>query len=325
MKAIGDLGRARLARWRPVNARGRSWAFLAVVAAAEMVVAWVNPLVGLSLHALLLLGWIPLVVMEPNRRERDLMLGLILAPLIRLVSLALPLHLLSPLASIALTAIPLYVAAWKVSRIVGLPAKRLGLEGGNRTGQYVVGLGGIVIGVILFQVLAQPPLTDTLAASDPMTAALVLVVFAGFIDELIFRGLLQSLAYRAMGSPGPLYVAFVYAAMQIGYRSAAQVLAALGLGLVFGTIAHRSRSIMGVSLAHGLANIVVYLVMPVMQARFPFLTSDMAPAAASRVVAALPLVAGAIVAMVVVFIAGRLASMAPAAASRPDAARKSGL
>lgn len=82
---------------------------------------------------------------------------------------------------------------------------------------------------------------------------------------------------------------------------------------------------MGVSLAHGLANIVVYLVMPVMQARFPFLTSDMAPAAASRVVAALPLVAGAIVAMVVVFIAGRLASMAPAAASRPDAARKSGL
>ena len=75
---------------------------------------------------------------------------------------------------------------------------------------------------------------------------------------------------------------------------------------------------MGVSLAHGLANIVVYLLMPVMQARFPLLISDMAPAAASWPVAALPLVAGAIVAMVVVFIAGRLTSMAP------DAARKSG-
>lgn len=303
MKAV------RFARWWPVSARARSWAFLAVVALGEVMVG-VNPLVGLSIHALLLLGWIPLTVMERNLRERDLMLGLILAPLIRLVSLALPLHLLSPLASYALTAIPLYVAAWKVSRVVGLPARRLGLAGGNRPGQFIIGSAGIVIGIILFQVLRLPPLTDTLATGDTVTAALVLVVFAGFLDELIFRGLLQSLAYRAMGSVGPLYAALLYATMHIGYRSAAHVLAALGLGLVFGAIAYRSQSIMGVSLAHGLANIVVYLAMPVMQARAPLFTSDMV----------LPAVAGAGIVALALFIAGKLASLEP-----EDAARESGL
>lgn len=293
--------RSRVAGRLPVPARARSWAFLALVAAAELVVAWLNPLVGLSLHALLLLGWIPLIVMESNKREQDLMLGLALAPLIRLVSLALPIHLLSPLASYALTGIPLYVAAWKVSQVAGLSPERLGLRGGNRPGQFIIGSSGILIGIILFQVLRLPPSTEALVTGDPVTAALVLVVFAGFLDELIFRGLLQSLAYRAMGSVGPLYIAFLYAAMHIGYRSAAHVLAALALGLVFSAIAHRSRSIVGVGLAHGLANIVIHLAMPVLMARVPLFTSGV-----------VPLVAAGIVAIAVVVVAGKLAGLEPA-------------
>lgn len=298
------FGRSRLA-----SAQARSWAFLLAVVVAETLVAWVNPMVGLSLHAILVLGWIPLIFMEPNKREQDLMLGLILAPLIRLVSLALPLHLLFPLASLVLTAIPLYVAAWKVSRAVGLPAKRLGLTGSNQPGQYFIGAGGIAIGVILFQVLGSPPLATALSKADPVAAALVLVLFAGFLDEFVFRGLLQSLAYRTLGRAGPLYIAFLYAAMHIGHRSAAYVLAALLLGLVFGAIAHRSRSIVGVGLAHGLANIVVYLAMPVMAAGAPasataLFTSDMV----------LPALAGAGIIGIALFLAGRLASLEAEAA-----------
>lgn len=270
--------RQRIARWPVPNARVRSWLFLAAIVVAELVTAWVNPLAGLSLHALILLGWIPLTALEQDRREQSLMIASMLLPVIRLVSLALPLHLLSPLAWYPATAIPLYVAAWKVARMVGLPAKRMGLRGEDLPRQFLIGVAGVGIGIIQFQVLRLPPFMGGSKPDDTLLAGLVLVLFAGFLDELLFRGLLQALAYRTMGSAGPVYVAFLYAAMHLGYRSPVPVLAALGLGLVFGAIAHRSQSIVGIALAHGLANIVAYLVMPVLQGRVAITGSMVVPA-----------------------------------------------
>lgn len=266
MGTPGQRAAVRMARWWPGKREKflatRPWIFLVMVVVAELLLAFANPFLGLAVHALLLLSWIPLTVLEPSRHEQNFMVALTLAPLVRLVSFALPLHWVPLLVWYLATALALGAAAWKAMRIANVPPKQVGLTAGNVPVQLLVGLLGLVLGVILYETLGPLNLFDNETLGDFLMAAPVLVFSLGFLDEFIFRGLLQSLAYRTMGSTGPIYTALLYAAMHIGHRSAMQVLAAFGLALMFGVIAHRSRSILGIGLAHGLAEVVALLVMP---------------------------------------------------------------
>jgi len=58
----------------------------------------------------------------------------------------------------------------------------------------------------------------------------------------------------------------VFTVMQLGNRSALQMLFVFAVALFFGWMALRTRSILGVTLAHGLTNVFLFLV-------FPFLVS----------------------------------------------------
>jgi hypothetical protein len=50
--------------------------------------------------------------------------------------------------------------------------------------------------------------------------------------------------------------------MHAGYRSAADVVFVFGVGLLFGKLVDWGGSILGVSLAHGLTNVILLVVMP---------------------------------------------------------------
>jgi membrane protease YdiL (CAAX protease family) len=61
---------------------------------------------------------------------------------------------------------------------------------------------------------------------------------------------------------GILYVAALFAVLHFGYRSVLDVLFVFGVGGLFGWIVARTGSLVGVTLAHGLTNIMLFLVMP---------------------------------------------------------------
>jgi membrane protease YdiL (CAAX protease family) len=69
-------------------------------------------------------------------------------------------------------------------------------------------------------------------------------------------------ASGVLGEYGWVYIAITYAALQIGQRSFLHCLLALAAGLAFGWTVKKTGSITGVSLAHGLINIGLYLVLP---------------------------------------------------------------
>ncbi len=67
-----------------------------------------------------------------------------------------------------------------------------------------------------------------------------------------------------MGPPGVIYTAILYAALHLGYRSALDVVFVLGVGLCFGFVVARTGSLVGVTLSHGLANVTLLIVMPLL-------------------------------------------------------------
>jgi membrane protease YdiL (CAAX protease family) len=89
---------------------------------------------------------------------------------------------------------------------------------------------------------------------DLVVGAIILTIFVGFTEELIFRGLLQQVMIDVFGPPGLLWSTGIYASLYISSRSVTYVLFIGLVSLFFGWCVQRTGSLWGVVAAHsGLA------------------------------------------------------------------------
>jgi membrane protease YdiL (CAAX protease family) len=238
------------------------WAFLLLVIAAELLLTFVSAPLGLALHALILIALMLQSAAEPPGPPRNLTLALTLVPLTRLLSLSLPLATFPRLDWYPIVTVPLLIAWWGAFRTLDLTGGELGLRSDGLALQLALAGGGLGLGAIEYRIL-QPQILVANASFDSfLVAALILIVFTGLAEELIFRGLLQHLASQVAGSWGLIYVSLLFAALHVGYRSFDQVVFAFSIGLLFAMVVRGTGSILGVSLAHGLVNVTLFLVMP---------------------------------------------------------------
>ncbi len=229
---------------------------------AEALTVLTAPRLGLWLHAALLGGLLLLASRESGRQLRRVYLPLTFAPLIRIVSLTAPLVGLPLIYWYILTGIPLAIGVAVVLRLVSLPREELALTVRWSPGQILVGASGLGLGYVEYLILrpaALAPADDALAL---ITAALILIIFTGFLEELIFRGLMQGTAERVVGHRGVVFVALVFTILHLGYQSVLDLVFVFAVALYFGFYVRRTRSIFGVSLAHGLVNVSLFLVFP---------------------------------------------------------------
>lgn len=238
------------------------WGSLLIISIAELLTATASPQLGLAIHALLLIVLTLYATAEQTGPERNLLLALTLAPLIRILSLSLPLLRLPWLAWYPAVVVPLLVATAIIIRILRLTPRQLGLDSGRVGIQLMLAGLGLGLGVIEYAILAPAPLAEGLAWDTFLATTVHLVLFTGFAEELIFRGVLLCLALVAMGGWGVLYVSLLFAAMHIGYLSLADLAFVFGVGTLFALVARWTGSILGVTLAHGLTNVTLFLVMP---------------------------------------------------------------
>lgn len=237
-------------------------AYLGVLIVAEVASTQLDPRVGLSLDAITLLALLAHGALAEKQPRRGFLLVLSLVPLMRVLALALPLAGFPLLNWYVLVSIPLFLAAFLTSRTIGLPRLRIGLTVGRLPAQMAIALSGLLFGYAEYRILQPEPLTTSLALSAIWLPALILLICSGFLEELLFRGLLQWAAIETMGRFGILYVAVLFAMLHLGYQSASHLLLVFGVGLFFGWVVARTASLLGVTLAHGLTNILLFLVLP---------------------------------------------------------------
>lgn len=250
------------------------WGYLLLITLAEVITAAASPQLGLIMHALLLVTFTVHGAIGLRTGSGQLALGLSLAPLIRLLSLSLPLLSFPQMAWYPIVSIPLLIALWLIVRQLGMSRQALGLRSGNLALELLLASGGIALGVIEYLILQPQPLISSLSWQALLLPALSLVVFTGFTEEVIFRGLLQALALPTLGRAAFVYVALLFAVLHVGYLSLTDVVFVFAVGLVFAYIVHWSGSILGVTLAHGLTNVTLFLIMPYL-AQHPASTLNM--------------------------------------------------
>jgi membrane protease YdiL (CAAX protease family) len=236
--------------------------YLAAITAAELLTTLLEPRVGLVLHGTLLVVLLLHTAFVWEFAVRDLLLSLAFAPLIRLLSLSLPLVNFPLVYWYFITSVPLFVTVVLTMRTLRFTWQEVGVNLRALPLQLPITLVGLLFGYLEYHILQPKPLAKAFTWEQLWLPALILMFSTGFAEELIFRGVMQRAATEALDRFSILYVSAVFAVLHVGYKSVLDVAFVFGVALFFGYVVKKTGSILGVSLAHGLTNIVLFLVAP---------------------------------------------------------------
>ncbi len=267
---LDDSGSAARPRGKPLAA-GLSGIGIAVflglyllgITSAELVTTYRSHLLGQAYHGVLLILILLFAIFNSGSKHRTLLMALGLAPLIRLISLSMPQLNINYVGGYVLTGIVLLIAALVVYHLAGYKPVQIGLAFGKyRPLQLVIGVAGLGLGLIEYLILRPEPLVSSFRLQSILLPALVLFIFPAFIEELIFRGLLQRASAGIYKKAGLIYISLLFSVLHIGYKSWLDLIFVFLVGLVFSLVVEKTRSLIGVTLAHGLAVISLFLVFP---------------------------------------------------------------
>ncbi|MCP4612785.1 MAG: CPBP family intramembrane metalloprotease [Planctomycetes bacterium] len=244
-----------------ITKTGLNWLlYLVAFLNAELVAAFVDDSWGLAAYFVILLGLLMHSALDNKTIPRKFLLALSLVPLIRIVNLAMPLEEFSETYRYLLMSFPVMIGIISIIRALDLRPTDVGLISGTIPVQGLIAVTGIGFGLVAYFILEPEPIISDLTWSKAVVPALVLL-FAGFVQEFAFRGVIQSFAHQ-LGFWGWTYIALVFSILQIGHESALYCFYILEVALFFGWTVQRRGSILGISLAHGFMNIGLYLVFP---------------------------------------------------------------
>jgi membrane protease YdiL (CAAX protease family) len=236
--------------------------YLSTLAVIEL--AGSSPLVSVPVAAASY-GLLALLLCLALRVTGDQRVALLLPPLVavsivRLVTLAALPGDVRPLLRLVVVGVPALVAIAIAARQRSPAWSLLQPHTGGWPGQLLVALVGVPSALFVWAIAA--PAVQVRGDASTMTAAVVLVIFAALPEELLFRGLLVPAAVDVVGGWGIPFAAAVYALAFLNGGSIRTVLLAFLLGVVLGWCRQMTGSVVGVIGAHGLLNIIVFLLLP---------------------------------------------------------------
>jgi membrane protease YdiL (CAAX protease family) len=238
--------------------------YITFIAIAEVVTSFVDPRYGLLVHSVILVSLLTLSALWHGANPAsNLFLSLSLAPLIRILSLSLPLIYLPRHTWYLVVSVPVFVAALTLMRVQRMGLKDVGITFRKPIAQAGIALTGIPFGIVEYTILRPEPLAQGLSTPELVLLAAALMFSTGFVEELVFRGVLQSSAVKAVGErAGLVGVNAVFALLHIGWLSALDLVFVFSIGLFFAILTLKTGSIVGVSLSHGITNVFLFLLLP---------------------------------------------------------------
>lgn len=237
--------------------------YLLALIAAELITTYVNKTWGLATHTIILFALLVNAAMVESTDFTNILRSLMPIPIIRIVGLSIPMMQIKPLYWFPIVAIPLFVASIAIIRSQKLSMKDVGLTLGKLPILLAVAATGIITGIIEFFILRPDPLISQFTPFLLIGAFLILLISTGLAEELLFRGILQTNTMRMLGPAfGLIYTSLIFTTMHIGWIYFADLVFVFCVAMFYGFVFIKTRSIIGITLAHGISNSMLFLVMP---------------------------------------------------------------
>ena len=243
--------------------------YILLIALAELLIGYYRVGEGLALHVIILFALFTHAAFlhREDKEKANLIMAMALAPLIRIVSLYAPLSTFHFVQWFMVLSFPLLCGMFLMIFFQHLPAQAVGLVFRLKQlpVQAAIASTGLLFGVVEYLILRPQPMIPELSFRSLAAPILIMLVYTGFLEELIFRGIIQhnAITYFKPGI-GIFFVTLLFAVMHIGNLSFPDVVFVFFIGYFYGYAVRFTGSIIGVSISHGLTNIILFLLMPLL-------------------------------------------------------------
>ena len=240
-----------------------SFLYLAALTIAEMLIAYSNMQAGLVLEILILFALLLNSSLKTSYNFSTLLMSMMALPIIRIIGLSIPLMQVDALYWFPVISVPLFAASFTIMRVQGLSLKNVGFVLGNWKVQILIALTGVFLGTIEYLILTPKPLISTFNMENLLFASIILIISTGLAEEILFRGIIQKNAQNVFGAViGLLYTSLLFTALHIGWNSIYDLIFVFSVSMFYGYAFMKTRSILGVTLSHGISNTMLFLVVP---------------------------------------------------------------
>lgn len=238
--------------------------FLLIFAETFILLGRIVP--GLLIHATVflgLLGWISTGPSHSNILEITAFV-----PLLRLLNLGTGILAFNPYLWLSGVYLLLLLSLVLVMRNYGVTLESLGISTATIRGESPLILGGILAGVALGTVqwvldLEQPPTEPTV--TNIVIAILVTGLLVGFVEELLFRGLLQEWLTEIVDvRVSIVIVSVLFGFMHSVWLNPLDVVFAFVVSLLLGVVYAATRNFWFILLVHALINTMAFGVFPLL-------------------------------------------------------------
>ncbi|WP_321420728.1 type II CAAX endopeptidase family protein [uncultured Methanomethylovorans sp.] len=192
--------------------------------------------------------------------------ALMLLPLMRLINFSMPIFSELMLYRYFYVYIPMFIPIFLIIRHQSFSPVQLGLSFKRIILYLPLSLVfGLLIAEVEYFIIPVSPLVPNMSFYNMVDVALIMVFCVGLIEELMFRSILQTRLEGVFGSTtGIIVTSLLFGIMSSVYGSIPEVIFAFLVGLILGFMFNKTRSLPFVALTHGLVNIFLFVLIPLL-------------------------------------------------------------
>jgi len=219
---------------------------------------------ALWIHTALLMGLFFSIKLIKNSEIRKTYQALMLLPLLRLVSISMPIFFETTLYSVFFIYIPLAVLAMIAISQQQLTREEIGMNFGRIWLYFPLSIlisFGLSVGE--YKVIQTDYLIPYLSSLNLLKLTLIMVFFVGLVEELIFRSVLQTRLNKIFGAWGGILLSsLLFGIMHSGYGTFYEILYISFTGVIIGYMFNKTQSLPLVTLVHGFVNVFLFGFIP---------------------------------------------------------------
>ncbi len=196
--------------------------------------------------------------------DKQILQSLLLLLLLRIINVSMPFFFTMTLYWYPLIYSPMFIPIYLILRYQNASFDDIGMHTWNlyRYIPLALIIGAILAGVE-YRIIHPEPLVPELGIANMVTLVIIMFVFVGLVEELIFRSILQTKLQQSLGLwEGLLAASVLFGIMHSGYGSVSELVFATAAGLILGYIYQKTGSLPFVTAIHGTVNVLLFGVLP---------------------------------------------------------------
>lgn len=204
------------------------------------------------------------IIASKKLETRKVYQALMLLPILRLVNLSMPIFFEANLYSFVFMYVPMTIPITIVSIYQGIPKEgKMNLL--KKMGIYLPFslLAGLIFAEAEYLIIPTRPLIPDLSPVNILQLTVIMIFIVALIEELIFRGIIQTRLEKFLGPAGGVLLAsLLFGIMHSSYGTLYEIGYTFLAGGILGYFFYRTRSLPLVVMIHGFINIFLFGLIP---------------------------------------------------------------